>query len=185
MGTKRGRNEKQTEQRLFENSQKAIAEIKPTPMEERETARAMQWREQTEGGTDVRNLTALKPHLNLFDAATNEQQNDRKGTGILQLGAQNANPNQAAALDTYYKYKRQQDAAGQLENAYNATDAQMTGQITPMLMQMANQRQMGRAGIAQNAYQSYLHRPKKPSFLEQLLSGGFSVASALAGRPGG
>lgn len=175
MGTSRGKKQEETYRKEADT---ARAEVKASPLEEKRNASAMQFFNDIESGKDVSEIAALKPNLNLYNAAVSDQQNDRKGTGILQLGARGANPNQAAALDTYMKYQRQQNAAGQLENAYNATYADYSGNLSPLLMQMSNQRQATKAGLAQDAYKTYLNRPKTPSIWEKLLQGGISAATA-------
>lgn len=161
------------------------AAIQETPLEKMYRERTENFLKQSQGSGGIESIDMLKPYLQLFNRASADQQNQRTSTGILQLGSQNANPNQAAAYNSYLNSKRQQDASGMLENAYNAADAQATGQAFD-LAQMANSRNLGKAGISQQAYATYLNRPKTPGILDRILQfGQLAVQGAGALASGG
>lgn len=165
----------------------------PKPVETAVDTQTLEWLNQTSGKNgplDVQNLTAMKPHLSLYDTASRRQQGDRMGLGALQMGAQGSNPMLAQLLKSQQEDQRQQEAAGGLENAYRMTDASMRGSIFPMLGLQQN-RSMGLAGMASgnsqastNAWSQF--RPA-PSLWSQILLAGIGgagqVGAAYAGRP--
>lgn len=181
MATGRGKDKKQEE--VYRKAADAEREkYVESPLEAKLRIRAENFLTQSAGSGGIESIDALKPHLDLYNSAVSDQQNDRQSTGILQL-ARGGDPNQAAAFNTYMKFRRQQDAAGQLENAYNQTSADITGQSFN-LAGMANQRLSDRAGMAQQAYQTYLNKPVHPSMLQQGLGfamGGLQAAGGGAG----
>jgi len=147
-------------------------------MEKTNRERAEKWFAQTSGSGDIRSFDALKPNLQLYDAAINDQQNDRKSSGILEALGTGSNAG-AANYKTYMNAKRQQDAAGQLENAYNATNADMTGQ-SYQLAQIANSRNLGKAGASSQAYNTYMQN-KGPSMFDKFMQVGGLVVGGMGG----
>lgn len=183
MGTGRG---KKQEDKMLKTAEADRAAIKETDLERMYRERTENFLRQSQGSGGVESIDMLKPYLQLFNRASADQQNQRTSTGVLQLGAQNANPNQAAAYNSYLNYKRQQDAAGGLENAYNMANAEASGQAFD-LAQMANSRNLGKAGLSQQAYATYLNRPKSPPLWQQIAQtaiGGLSAAGTAGGSAG-
>ncbi len=179
MATSRG---KKQENFLQNQQQSTFDAIKPTPVEDKLSANTLNFLNDADGGKDIRDIAGMKPFLNLYDSATGQQADERQSNGILNLA--NPNPQAANALKSYYSYKRQQDAAGQVENAYNQSYANYTGQIAPMLINSANGRQMGKAQLAQQQYQAYLARPQQPSWFDRiskLAMGGAQMGAIAAG----
>lgn len=171
--------EKKIQEDLRTNAATTSASIQPTEFEKLKSDQAINFINQSQGSGGIEGIDALKPYLNLYNSAISDQKADRQSNGILNL-ARGGNPAQAQALDTYMKYKRQQDAAGNLENAYNATNADLTGQGFN-LAQMANSRNLGKASLAQQAYSTYLNRPKTPGVLDRILQfGQLAVQGASA-----
>jgi hypothetical protein len=181
MGTNRG---KKQEDKMLKTAEADRAAIQETSLEKMYRERAENFLRQSQGGGGVESIDLLKPYLQLFNRAANDQQNQRTSTGVLQLGAQNANPNQAAAYNAYLNYKRQQDAAGTLENAYNAANSEVAGQSFD-LAQMANSRNLGKAGLSQQAYSTYLNRPKSPPLWQQIAQTVIGGAQAAGGMMSG
>lgn len=169
------------------------ATAKPTQLENAQTAETQNWLDTTSGKNgplDINNLTAMKPNLALYDNASRRQEGERMGIGALQMGAQNTNPGLTQLLRSQQDDQRQQNAAGQLENAYRMTDAQMRGDIMPLLSLNQN-RSMGLAGMASNNANSstgqYANFRVAPSFWQQLIMQGVKstgeVGAAAAGKP--
>jgi hypothetical protein len=182
MGGDRGKRQEESYRKDADAARAAVVE---SPLEKQIRERAENFFTQAKGSGGIESIDALKPYLDLYKGATSAQKNDRQSTGILNL-ARGGNSAQSQAYDTYMQYKRQQDAAGQLENAYNATNADMTGQGMN-LAQMANSRNMGKAGLAQQAYSTYLNRPKAPPLWQQIAGvamGGLSAAGTAGGSKG-
>lgn len=177
MGTSRGKKQEET---YRTNADASIQAVQATPVETKLNDLNLGFLNDVDSGKDVRDITGMKPFLNLYDSATGQQAEDRHSNGIMEL-SNGGNPAQANALKQYYAYKRQQDAAGQVENAYNQTYQNNTGQLAPMLMNAANSRQMGKAQLAQQQYQTYLNRPKQPALWEKIAGLAIGGAGAAAG----
>ena len=165
----------------------------PKPLETALDTQSLDWLNATSGKNgplDITSLSAMKPNLALYDAASKRQTGERMGLGALQLGAQGSNPMLSQLLRSQQDDQRQQDAAGGLENAYRLTDAQMRGSIMPLLGLQQN-RTMGLAGMASNASgqstSQWANFKPAPSFWSQLLMQGIGAAgqvgAAYAGRP--
>jgi hypothetical protein len=179
MGGGRGKKQEETYRKAADAERAAYV---PTELENMRTAEVKNFLAQSKGSGGIESIDALKPYLNLYNSAVSDQQNDRQSTGILQL-ARGGNAQQAGVMDQYLKFKRQQDAAGQLENAYAGVNADMTGQ-SYNLIGIANQRMSDRAGMAQQAYSTYLNRPKQPALWEKIAGlaiGGVGAAGGVAG----
>ena len=148
------------------------------------------WQDTTSGKNgplDVRNLSALKPHLNLFDQASQRQEGERMGTGLFRMGAQNTNPLMGQALRSQQDAERQQAASGGLENAFRMTDANMRGSMMP-LMGLQQNRTLGLAGMgsntsAQSTQASTNFRPGDSfwgSLIKQGIGGATQIGAGMA-----
>jgi hypothetical protein len=174
-GTKRRRAEQQA---ASQASVKAIEDIKPS-QDETETAKERAaWRADKASSKDVTAYEAMKPYLGLYEAAIDNQVRERQGTGILNL-ADKMNPTQAANYKTYMQAKKQQDAAGRLENAYASTDAMMRGEAFNW-SQIYNQRNLGKAGVATQAMGIQYGRPGTAQQIGQILGPVIAGAGAAA-----
>jgi hypothetical protein len=198
MGNKSDKRKQQELERQAAEDRRRLNELlaqaaQPKPLETAQETEALKWLRQTsgsEGPLDIKNLSAMKPHLGLYEAASQRQSSDRMGQGLLQMGASNSNPMLGQLLRSQSEDVRQQQAAGGLENAYRLTDAQMRGNIMPLLGLQQN-RSMGLAGMAsgnsQNSTQAWANFRPAPSFWQNLLmagvSGGAQVGAAFMGRP--
>lgn len=104
MATSKG---KKTENQLQQSASAAAAQIQPTPLENKLETMSLGFLNDMDAGKDVRDTKMMNPYLNLYDAASNDQQNDRRSNGIIDLAGQGS-PEHAAALNSYLKSKRQQ-----------------------------------------------------------------------------
>lgn len=165
----------------------------PKPLETALDTQSLDWINQTSGKNgplDITTLSAMKPNLGLYNAASRRQEGDRMGRGLLQMGAQNTNPLLGQLLRSQQDDERQQSAVGGLENAYRMTDASMRGNILPLLGLQQN-RTMGLAGMAsgnsQNSTAQWANFKPAPSFWQQLLFQGMGAAgqagAAYMGKP--
>lgn len=158
----------------------------PPPLENTLTNETQNWFDVTSGKNgplDIYNLKALKPSLGLFNAASRRQQGERYGIGALAMGAQNTNPGLGQLLRQQSEDQRQQDAAGQLENAYRLTDAQMRGQAFP-LMNQAQGRNLNLAGLSNsnsaNSTNMFTQFTPRPSIWAQLANSAVQGAAGAA-----
>jgi hypothetical protein len=112
------------------------------------------------------------------------------GIGALRMGMDGDNSGLSTLLASQEQAHREQDAAGQLENAFAVKDAEMRDSMMPILGLQQN-RTMGLAGLSNNASQNSTNqwasfRPR-PSVWQNLLMSGLQgaaqVGSAYAGRP--
>ncbi len=172
--------QKAEEKSLREGLEKNVARIEPTESEKLTNARNQRFLEQINAGTDVGGIDALKPNLQIYNRAIENQGAERRQTGV--LGSIGRGDNAGVAnYDTYMKYKRQQDAAGGLENAYNAANADITGS-TFNYAQLANQRNLGRAGAGAQAYDTFM-KNKGPGLFDRIMQiGGLAAQGVSAWR---
>ena len=157
----------------------------PKPLETALDTQSQDWLDATSGKNgplDVATLSAMKPNLSLYDNAVQRQQGERMGIGALRFGAQNTDPGLGQLLRQQSEDQRQQAAAGQLENAYRVTDAQMRGSVLPLLGLQQN-RSMGLASLAsgqsQNSTNQYANFRPAPSFWQNLLMTGIGGAAQI------
>jgi hypothetical protein len=136
---------------------------------------------------DVENAPGLGPSLALFRRAREGQQGERMGIGALRMGLNASDPGMAARLAEQSKLRREQDAAGQLENAVRLRTAEAHDSIMP-LVETEQGRRMGLASLASgnsanttNTYTGFVARPRRESFWKRLLLAGASGAGQAAG----
>jgi hypothetical protein len=118
--------EKKQEVALQHSAEADRAAIQPSQAEIDANARTHQFNQQVDSGADIKDITALNPYYQIYQGALSQQQDDRHSNGIIDL-ARGGNPAQAQAYDTYMKYKRQQDAAGGLQQAFSAANVSASG----------------------------------------------------------
>jgi hypothetical protein len=164
LGEAMHRKKKAEETALRENLLTNTNAIQQTPEEKLISDRNQKFIQQADSGTDVGSIDMLKPFLDLYNRASADQQNQRTSTGILNLAQKSANPNQAAA--------------------YNAADAQATGNLFN-LAQLANSRNLGKAGASAQAYNTYMQN-KGPSLFDKIMGiGKLVIGGAQAYTSGG
>lgn len=138
-GNKSDRLKDQALQQIMQQNQttyqKTLDATKPGPVEEAMNKRFLDWTSATSGDTplDVSKLPGMSPYMSMYQRAAAGQQNERIGLGSLRMGAENADPNLATNLTRYDKLKREQDAGGELENAYINENAAVTGTGLPLV----------------------------------------------------
>lgn len=170
MGSSRGKKEEKT---LKKSADADMAAIVEDPLIVARRNNILGFNKQVAAGTDVSQMDALKPYLSLYNGAISDQQADRKSNGILNL-AMNGDGAKGAgqAYEIYLKNKRQQDAAGMLENAYNQTSADFNNDSF-RIGQMSDSRNMGKASLSQNAYESFAKRQAaKPGIFDRIMQVG-------------
>lgn len=203
MGGGPSRAEREAEQRMRDLQAQQQAQqqqfiqvaSQPDPLEERLRARDMKWLDWEDQPVRDVSQAPLGPALDLYNRAANRQQGERMGIGALRMGLNASNPMLSQVLDEQSRERRQQEAAGDLEQAVRLKSAEVNRSALP-LAEFAQNRRMGLASLASgnaanstNAYLQFLMRPKKQSFWKQLLLGGLgaagSMGSAYLGRDRG
>lgn len=183
------RQQEEDRRRALEREQQAAA---PKPVETEMEKEQLGWLAQTKAPDfDVTKLNALTPQLSLYNHAKAGQEGQRMGLGALRMGmGEGDGSGLSTLLASQQQAHREQDAAGQLENAFAAKDAEMRGSVMPLLGLQQN-RTMGLAGLGNNASQNSTNqwasfRPR-PSIWSQLLMQGVSNAQqgAQAAMMGG
>lgn len=154
----------------------------PKPVESAVESQQLGWLNATsgkDGPIDITKLPGMGPSYGLYDSAINRQQGERMGIGALRLGAQGANGNLSRLLQEQSLNERQQQAAGQFENAYRFKDAEMRGSVLPLLG-LQQSRSMGLASLASgnaaNSTNAWSNFRPAPSFWQQLLLTGVGAA---------
>jgi hypothetical protein len=164
----------------------------PKPVETALDKENLDWINGTsgkDGPVDYSKLSAL--NFDLYGKASQRQEGERMGIGALQLGQQGSNPMLSQLLRSQQDDQRQQDASGGFETGVRMKDAQVRGNLLPLLSLQQN-RSMGLAGMAsnnsQNSTNSWANFRPAPSIWAQLLQQGFGAAgqigAAYAGAPG-
>jgi hypothetical protein len=168
--------------RALEREQQAAA---PKPVETAIENEQLGWLNQTKAPDfDVTHLNALTPQLSLYNHAKARADSQRMGIGALRMGmGEGDGSGLSSLLASQQDAHREQDAAGQLENAFAAKDADMRGSVMPLLGLQQN-RTMGLAGLGNNASQNSTSqwasfRPR-PSVWQNLLMAGVQGAAGVA-----
>lgn len=198
MGGGPSREEREEQRRLADERARAAAREerliavaeRPDPLAERVRSSRMSWLDAVEGKNgpvDVTKMEAMAPYLDLWNRSRARRDGERMGTGALRLGAANQNPEIGARIDEANQLTREQDAAGELQNAFNMKDAEMRQSVMPLLG-LQQSRDMGMAGLgvqsgqnAQSAYAQWLNRPRQRSPWLDLAFGGLNAAASFAG----
>lgn len=159
---------------------KAAEAEKVDPLEEevRRNVTAMNdWKTGKSGPLDIR---AMPDQTGMALYADSKRVTDarRVGRGVNSMG-EGANPNHVAALDREFELERGERASAMLEgfveDKVGDLDTKMMG-----LAARSDSRRGAAADRAAQAYQSFLQRPKQPSFMKSLatsLVGGLSMGS--------
>lgn len=121
----------------------------PTPLQsawEKSNLDFLDWESGKSGPVDVMKAPGLGVARSLFSYGRQKQENEKQGIGALRLGLNATSPEAAANLAEQAQLRREQDAAGQLENAVAARSAEAHGSVMP-LSSLNLSRSMGIAGL--------------------------------------
>lgn len=157
----------------------------PGPVEEAMNKRWLDWTKATDGTTplQVEKLPGMSPHYQMYQRAANRQASERTGLGSLRMGADTANLNLASQQARYDKLRREQEAAGELENAYGATNAEITGTGLPLVGTAAS-RDANKLGVtgqqAESSLGNWSRFQIRPGFWQQFALAGIKGASDVA-----
>lgn len=122
---------------------------------------------------DVTKVSGMSPWLSLYRAATQNRADEQTmSSGLLRLGTNYSNPDQAAKLNRLQDDRRQEAAAGGLEQAFGLKDASERGDVMPLLgLQQSNN--LALAGLsnssAENAWTRYYNAQQNSGFLNSNL----------------
>lgn len=168
--------------------EKLAVAAKPTPVQSFLDDENLRFLEATSGkpGTpplDVGNLPGMAPYMNLYGPASEKQDAERMGTGLLQMGEYGSNPEYASRLKELGADRRERDRGGALERLFAAKNAEVRGSILPLISADLS-RSLGVSGqagsqVGQSA-QNYAQFQPRPSFFSNLLQGGLNAGLGLA-----
>lgn len=155
-----GNKDKEKEKRLAEQQAQDRALFlqsfnqarEPTPLQkawEEANLNFINWEQGKDGALDVLKAPGLGPALSLYRHAAAGQQGERQGIGALRMGLNATDPALAAKMAEQNKLRREQEAAGQLENAVATRSAEAHGSVLP-LSQLNTNRSLSLAGMAGN-----------------------------------
>jgi hypothetical protein len=191
MGKDHGR--QQAEQQAREREVQAQAQItqanQPTPLQSQLEQSDLDFLSTIKSPTfDIRDpKLGLNPYLALYDSATASRNVERKGSGLLQLGTNSANPAIAANLNRLSDDRRRESAGGALENAFRQRTAEVTNSAMPLIQTDVN-RNLNLAGLTSNradsSWGNYFSIRKMPTAWESFrdnLARGAGQAAATAG----
>jgi hypothetical protein len=127
---------------------------KPSPLQEAWERAQMDFLNWEQGkGTfegkpiDVMDAPGMGPSLSLYRRAKAGQEGERAGIGALRMGLNASSPELAAKLAQQSKDRREQEAAGALEEALAMRTAEAHGSVLP-LAQLNTSRNLSLAGMA-------------------------------------
>ncbi len=176
MGSSRGRNLEDTAQK---KADVAFNEYQASPLETQRVERTSKFLKQFDSGTDVKDMEAVSPYLQLWKNAKNRQTNQMVGRGAVALGQ---NPNVEAQLtdqDKYLQAQREQEASGMLYDSTNQAYSDAVNE-SQNLIGYDQSRKAGRAGLAENRYQTVINRPTRIPLWERLLGMGVAAGTTIA-----
>lgn len=178
MGTSRGK-EKKREEVLQTQADTATAEWQPSELEKQQESRVSGFLKDWDSGKDVKDISFLRPFMNLFQGAKTGQAAEKLGAGALNLSGAGAG-GMAEVMRQQNQLRKEEAASGQLYDSANGAYQYASGTLAPSLMGMSENRLSGKAQLANQRYNSYLNRPKTPSPWMQLLTSGIGAAGAAA-----
>lgn len=141
----------------------------------REARAPIDWLYQS--GRSIQDLPQMRPYMDITNAALKRSQEQRKGTGALQLGGPQ-NEGYLENLRQLYASQRAADAGGTLENAYNSLYENAMGQLGNAV-QMGTQRKLAGLNAATNIYSAQLG---KPSMWNSIIQGAAAVGAGAASK---
>jgi hypothetical protein len=107
----------------------------------------LDWEGGKDAPPDVTNAPGMAPYLDLYNHAKAGQEGERQGQGLVSMGLNASEPGLLAKLAEQSKARREQDAAGGLENALKLRSAEAHGSVLP-LTSLNQNRTMGLASLA-------------------------------------
>lgn len=191
MGTKKKskENDLANQQSMWSNAayQQYLKSLEPSELEKRLSADALQFLDDTSGKNgpmDITKVQGMSPYLDLFNRAKSRGGEERYGTGALALAGENSG-GWGKLLKQHSQMRREEEAGGQLSNAFAMRNAEVRGSALP-LANMYNQRNqagaqtaLGGMGQAGNTWMGFRQTQKQP-FWQQLLMGGMQAAGGMA-----
>lgn len=147
------RKEKEADRALFLSSFQKAQE--PTPLQkawEQSQLDFLNWESGKDGPLDVTKAPGLGIANSLYRRAAAGQQGERMGQGLITMGTNASSPDLAAKLAQQAKDRREQEAAGGLEEAVALRRAEAHGSVLP-LAQLNTNRSLSLAGMAGNQAQ--------------------------------
>jgi hypothetical protein len=136
-----GKDEAKRQRKLAEQQQAQATQYmqqaaQPSPLELARQKELADWTTQTTGpGFDITKAAAMNPYLQLYNNAVAERDESQNfaGQGLFRLGQNGANPTAVAMMDRLNGERRRERAGGALENAFRVKDAQIRGDVMPLL----------------------------------------------------
>lgn len=161
---------------------------KPSALQQKLEAGNLKFLEQTDGSSgpmDITKVEGMSPYLGLYDNAKRGQDQERFGEGALTLAGEGSG-GWGKLMKQQRQMQREQDAGGQLTNAFAQKNAEVRGSSLP-LIGLHQQRTLGVAGQAgqnaSNAGQMWMNYrgTQRPSFWSQLALGAVGAVGQAAG----
>lgn len=157
----------------------------PGPVEQAMNKRYLDWTSATSGDKplEVDKLPGMSPYVQMYQRAAAGQRSERTGLGSLQMGAANADPNLATNQRLQDKMRREQDAAGEIEGAYGAENAAVTGTGMPLVgadIQQKGENLNAATGMASSSLGDWSRFQIRPGFWQQAAMEGIRGAAGVA-----
>lgn len=168
---------------------KAVAEYKPSPLEERQTKDAMDWYDFVDGKNGPVDYTKAPGlvHAGMYDEGVANRLAERTATGGLEMGKDGANATALGMRKQQLGDQMAERRGADLVSAVRMKDASVRGEITPFLISTAEGRNQSKVGSAtsnsasaRNAYASY--QPPVPFWQTALTAGIGAAGSIFQGR---
>jgi hypothetical protein len=180
MSSSRGRQQETNLQNQAQAATNAAAVV--NPLQQQQQDRILNFNNQWDSGTDVKDINYLKPYYNLYEGAARDTDPEAGGGLLANNLLSGANGRLATLIGEQQASRRKEAASGQLYDAANQAQQAATSEGNVVAGADTAQR-MGVANLANQRYTAYLDRPQRPSIWEQILGGAMNAGAAYAGRP--
>lgn len=181
-----GRGKDQQQQNYWQNqSQQAVTNMqRVNPFEERLTQEGidfLDWEAGKKGPRDITNAPGLSASLDIYNRAKQRGKEKRYGVGSIAL-SDGSSSGYAEKLREQQNMEMEENAAGDLANAYRIKSAEVRGSALP-LASLDQSRRNAVAEVSSGNLRSYIGRPRQKPFWQSLLEGaaqGISYGAAGA-----
>lgn len=182
--------QQQYQQSLAQSNALLASLAKPSELQTRLEQEDLNFLDDTSGKNgpmDIYKVRGMEPYLDLYNHAKEGQTQERFGEGALTL-AGDGSSGWGKLMKEHRAAQREQDAAGQLSNAFAVKNAEVRGSALPLINAGINRASSAagvasnNAGQAGNIWMNY-RQTQRPSFWSQLLGGIQGVAQGAASNP--
>lgn len=166
-----GRGQDQQQQNFWQNqSQQAVQNMSQVnPLEQMMTEEGvnfLKWDNGQLGAKDITKAPGMSASLDIYNRAKERSKQRRFGVGSIALS--DGNSGYADKLREQQNMEMEENAAGDLANAYRLKSAEVRGSVLP-LATLDQSRRNAVADVSSGNLHAYLNRPKQKPFWQTLV----------------